>query len=229
MKDIRIWQVYTRQPSSINYTELQDIYDKGRAQTHFFPSGNRGKCILIYNTRAVLSAQSTCYILWSFIIINLLTSINKLFEVRFKGALDFPGNLSVKPLTHVWPFVTPWTVACQASLSITNSWSLLKLMSIELVMPSKHLILWCPILLPSIFPSIRAFSSGSVLHIRWPKIGVSASVLVLPMNIQDWFPLGLTDSISWQSKGLSRVLNTTVQKYQCNLYCHLFSIWLYVS
>ena len=196
MKDIGIWQVYTQQPSSINYTELQDISDKGRTQTHFFPSGNRGKCILIYNTRAILSAQSTCYILWSFIIMNLLTSINKLFEVRFKGALDFTYNLSVKSLAHVWPFVTPWTVACQASLFITNSWSLLRLMSIKLVMPSKHLILWCPILLPSIFPSIRAFSSESVLHTRWPK-NWSFSFSISPSNEYsglisfriDWFDL----------------------------------------
>ena len=66
--------------------------------------------------------------------------------------------------------VTSWTVVYQASLSITNSWSLLKLMSIESVMPSNHLILYCPLLLlPSIFPSIRVFSNESVLHIRWPK------------------------------------------------------------
>ena len=64
----------------------------------------------------------------------------------------------------------PWTAACQASLSITNSWSLLELMSIESVMPSNHLILCCPLLLlPSIFPSIRVFSNKSVLHIRWPQ------------------------------------------------------------
>jgi len=75
----------------------------------------------------------------------------------------------VQSLSHVWLFGTPWTSACQASLSITNSWRLLKLMSIELVMPSYHLILCCPLLLPSIFPSIRDFSNKSVLRIRWPK------------------------------------------------------------
>ena len=81
---------------------------------------------------------------------------------------------------------TPWTAALQASLSITNSQSLLKLMYIESVMPSNHLILCCPLLfLPSIFPSIRVFSNESVLHIRWPNIGVSASASVLPMNIHD--------------------------------------------
>ena len=77
---------------------------------------------------------------------------------------------SVQSHGCVWLFATPWTAACQASMSITNSWSLLKFMSIESVMPSNHLILCRLILLqPSIFPSIRVFSSESVLHIRWPK------------------------------------------------------------
>ena len=110
---------------------------------------------------------------------------------------------------------TPWTAPCQASLSITNSQSLLKLTSIELVMPSHHLILYRPLLLPpSIIPSIRAFSKESVLHIRGQSIGVAASASALPMNIQDRFPLGLTGLTSLQSKGHSRVLsNTTVQKH----------------
>ena len=77
---------------------------------------------------------------------------------------------SVQSLSRVRLFVTPWTVARQASLSITNSRSLLKLMSIESVMPSNHLILCCPLLLPpSIFPTIRVFSKESVLRIKWPK------------------------------------------------------------
>ena len=76
---------------------------------------------------------------------------------------------SVQSLSHVC-FATPWTAAHQASLSITNSWCLLKLLSIESVMPSNHLILCCPLLLlPSIFPSIKVFSNESALHIRWPK------------------------------------------------------------
>ena len=82
----------------------------------------------------------------------------------------FWGYSSVQSLSCVWLFAIPWTAACQASLSITNSWSLLKLMSIELVMASTHLILWHPLLLlPSIFPSIIVFSNESVLPIRWPK------------------------------------------------------------
>ena len=77
---------------------------------------------------------------------------------------------SVQSLSCVRLFANQWPAACQASLSITNSQSLIKLMSIELVMPSSHLILCCPLLfLPSIFPSIRVFSNESVLHIRWPK------------------------------------------------------------
>ena len=112
--------------------------------------------------------------------------------------------------------VTPWTAACQASLSLTNSRSLLKLMSIESVMPSSHLILCRPLLLlPPIPPSIRVFSNESALHIGGQSTGVSASASVLPMNIQDWSPLGWTVWISMQSKGQSRVFsNTTVQKHQ---------------
>ena len=122
---------------------------------------------------------------------------------------------SVQLLSRVWLFVTLWTPGCQASLSITNSRSPPKPMSIESVMPSNYLILCHPLLLlPSIFPSIRVFSNESALRIRWP-IGVSASKSVLQMNTQDWSLLGWTDWISLQSKGLSRVLsNNTVQKHQ---------------
>ena len=110
----------------------------------------------------------------------------------------------------------PMHCSSQASLSITNSQSLLKLMSIKPMMPSNHLILCHPLLLlPSIFLSVRIFSNRAVLHIKRPKHGSFSSTSVLPMNIQDWFPLGLTGWISLQSKGLSRVFsNTTVQKHQ---------------
>ena len=92
------------------------------------------------------------------------------------------GISSVQSLSHVRLFATPWTAACQDSLSITNSQSLLKLMSIKLVMPSNHLILCCPLLLlPSIFPSIRVFSNESVLRIRWPKYW-SFSFSISPSN-----------------------------------------------
>ena len=111
---------------------------------------------------------------------------------------------SVQSLSCVWHFVTTWTAAHQASLSITNSWSLLKFMSIELVMPSNHLILCHPLLLPpSIFPSIGVFSNESVLHIRWPKYW-SFSFSISPSNEYsglisfwiDWFdPLAVQGTL----------------------------------
>ena len=118
-------------------------------------------------------------------------------------------------VTQLCPTPTPWTTAHQASLSITNSRSLLKLMFIKSVMPSNHLILCCPPLLPpSIFLSIRVFSNELALHIRQPNYWTSGSASVLLMNIQDWFPLGLTGWIPLQSKGLSRVFSiATVQKH----------------
>ena len=126
------------------------------------------------------------------------------------------GFPSVQSLSRVWLFVTPWTSVCQASLSITNTWSLPKLMSIESVMPSNYLILCRPLLLlPSIFPNIGVCSNESALRIRWSRTGVSASKSILSINTQDWSPLGWNDWISLQFKGLSKVFsNTTVQKHQ---------------
>ena len=124
---------------------------------------------------------------------------------------------TIQSLSPVRLFVTSWTAACQASLSITNSQSLLKLMSTESVMPSNHLILCRPLLLlPSIFPSIRVFSNESVLCIRWPKywsfsfnISASYEYSGLISFRMDWLDL-LT------AKRLSRVFsNTTVKKHQC--------------
>ena len=90
-----------------------------------------------------------------------------LYHLSYQGSPQFS---SLQLLSHVQLFVAPWTVACQASLYITNSWRLLKLMSLELVMLSNHLILCHPLLIPpSIFPSIRVFWNESVLRIRWPK------------------------------------------------------------
>ena len=114
----------------------------------------------------LLPPLSFCYSLWGCCL--------KFQAIR--GSVQF---------SHVWLIVTPWTAEPQASLSITNSWSSPKLMSIELVTPSKHLIVCHPLLPPSIFPSIRGFSTESVLCIRWPNIGVSVSASTLPMNIQD--------------------------------------------
>ena len=111
-------------------------------------------------------------------------------------------------------FCTP--MDCNMPDFLVHYQSLLKLMFIKLVMPSNHLILWCPLIhLPSIFPSIRVFSNESVLCIRWPKYWTFSFSTVLPMNIQDWFPLGFTGLIFLLSKWLSGVFsNTTVQKHQ---------------
>ena len=101
----------------------------------------------------------------------------------FQSADTFQSTFSsLQSLSHVQLFVTPWTAACQPSLSFTNSWSLLKLMLIESVMPFSHLILCRPLLLvPSIFPSIKVFSNESVLHIRWPNYW-SFSFSISPSN-----------------------------------------------
>ena len=131
-------------------------------------------------------------------------------------SLDLLKITSVQLLSRVGLFVTPWTTECRASLSITNSRSSPKLMSIESVMPSNHLILCCPLLLlSSIFPSIRVFSLESGLHIRWSKYWSFSFNISPSVNAQDWSPLGWIGWISLQSKGLSRVFsNTTVQKHQ---------------
>ena len=139
---------------------------------------------------------------------------------------------TAQSLSHVRLFATLWTTAHQTSLRITNCWSLLKLMSIESVMLSNHLILCRPLLLlPSIFPVSGSFPMSQFFTSGSQRIGASASVL--PVNNQDWFPWRLTSLIPLQSKGLSRVFsNTTVQKHQffgaqlslwSNSYIH---IWL---
>ena len=122
---------------------------------------------------------------------------------------------SVQSLSRVQLFATPWTAAHQASLSLTNSRSLLRLMSIKSVMPSSHLILCHPLLLlPPIPPSIRVFSNESVLRIRWSQYWSFSFSISLstehPGPIS--FRMGWLDLL--QSKGLSRVFNTTVQKHQ---------------
>ena len=112
----------------------------------------------------------------------LLTRLPCVQGLRWSSFLILISLSSVQSLSRVRLFVTPWTAARQTSLSITNSWSLLKLMSIESVMPSNHLILCCPLLLlPSFFPSIGVFSNESALHIRWPKYW-SFSFSISPSN-----------------------------------------------
>ena len=128
------------------------------------------------------------------------------------------GFMSVSEFSHsvVSDSATPWTAARQASLSITNSWTPPKPMSIVSVMPSNHLILYSPLLLlPSSFPASGSFPVSKLFASGGQSIGVSASTWVPPMNTQAWSPLGGTGWISLRSKGLSRVFsNTTVQKHQ---------------
>ena len=113
-------------------------------------------------------------------------------------------------LSHVWLFATPWIAACQASLSFTIFQSLLKLMSIEWVMPSNHLILWCPLSsCPQYFPASGSFPMSWLFTSGGQRTGASASASVLSMNIQGWFPLVLTGLISLQSRGLLRVFAST--------------------
>ena len=132
---------------------------------------------------------------------------------------------SVHSLSHVQLFATPWTTARQASLSIANSWSLLKLKSIKLVMPSNHLILCCPLLLlPSVFSSIKVFSNELVLHMWWPKYW-SFSFSISPSNEH---PGLISFRMDWLNllavQGLSRVFsNTTVQKHQ--FFSAQLSLW----
>ena len=145
----------------------------------------------------------------------LLLQQDRIFFSLTCHSKPFQVASSVQSLSCVRLFATPWTVACQTSLSITNSQSLLKLMSIELVMLSNHLILCRPLLLPSIFPKSRSFQMSQLFTLGGQSTGFSASTSVLPVNTQDWFPLGWTGWISLQSKGLSRVFsNTTVQNHQ---------------
>ena len=155
------------------------------------------------------------YVLWPTRLFCLWDSPGKNTGMCCHALLPFLASSFQLPI-HVRHFVTPWTAVGQASMSITNSCSLFKLMSIKSVMPSNHLILYHPLLLsPSIFPSIRVFSNESVLRISWPNYWSFSFNISPSKNIQDWFPLGWTGWISLQSKGLSRVFsNTTVQKHQ---------------
>ena len=129
----------------------------------------------------IIKEQSHC--LWGPLGNSNVIFLAKHLEITF---LDLLPIVAVQSLSHVQVFGITWTAACQASLFFTIPWSVLKLMSVETVMPSNHLILCCSLLLlPSIFPSIRVFSNESALLIRKLQIvGASASAVVLPMNIQ---------------------------------------------
>ena len=147
--------------------------------------------------------------------------------------LDIAVFVVAQSLSHVWLFVTPWNAACQASLSITISGSLLKLMSIELVMPSNHLTLCHSLLLPSIFPRIRVFSSESALRIRWSKYW-SFSFVISPSNEYsglisfriDWFDLLAVQESSPTPP--FKHINSSVLSLLSFLFPHLFPSLLLV-
>ena len=134
----------------------------------------------------------------------------------FSSNFQFSSVQFISVIQSCLTFETPWTAAHQASLSIINSWSLPKLMSIEPVMPSNHLILCHPLFLPpSIFPSIRVFFNKSALRIKWPKYWSSRFSISTSNECSGLISLGWTGWISLHSKGLSRVFsNTAVQKHQ---------------
>ena len=176
---------------------------------HNFRIGKEKDLIFVFNiilpqNPEILKSKKTlmCKTLYQFIVKDFLPS-------RFLSKDCITRISSVQSLSHVWLFATPWTAARQASLSITNSRSPPKPMSIVSVMPSNHLILCHPLLLlPSIFPSIKVFSNESVLRMRWPKYW-SFSFSISPSN------KGWTGWISLHSKGLTRIFsNTIVQKHQ---------------
>ena len=141
---------------------------------------------------------------------------NCIFPVRFITLWNLMTIILVQSLGCVQLSVTPWTAAHQASLSLTISCSLLKLMSIESVMPSNHLILCRPLLLlPSIFPRLGSFPMSRLFASDGQSIGVSALTLILPVSIQIWFPLRLTSLISLQTKVFLRVFSSaTIWKHQ---------------
>ena len=149
-------------------------------------------------------------------ITHLKYCFDSVSDLHIEGPLQLPQFSSVQLLSRVQVFATPWITARQASLSITNSQSSLRLTSIKSVMSSSHLILCRPLLLlPPIPPSIRVFPMSQLFTWGGQSIGVSALASVLPKNTQGWSPLEWTGWISLQSKGFSRVFsNTTVQKHQ---------------
>ena len=152
---------------------------------------------------------------------NLVSSLITLFKWRDHGCFLYMEYWmcfsSVQSLSGVWLFVTAWTAAHQASLSITNSQGLLKLMKIESVMPSNHLIFGCPFSsCPQSFPASGSFLRSQFFASDGQSIGASASASVLPMNIQDWFPLewtGLIDSQESSPTPLFQSISSSVLSF----------------
>ena len=152
---------------------------------------------------------------------HTLMYISKIFSGQcLKNITTVCCYCSVAPLCLT---VTPWTAALQASLSFTISLSLLKLLSVKSMVSSNHLILCCPLLLPSVFPSIRVFSNVQLFASCGQSIGASASASVLPMNIQGWFPIGLTGWSPCCPGNSQESSSTTVWRHQ--LFGTQLSLW----
>ena len=222
-EDIKMWQEYTKEMYkkdhgvTQSWTRLSDWTELNCWSHHFtiilsslprIVEESLPKELKLEHRHGIVLGKSVHKLIYSLtqpVLSEHLLCANKILGFQFSS------------VTQSCPTpATPWIKAHQASLSITIMRSLLKLMSIESVVPSSHIILCHPLLLlPRILPSIRVFSNESTLHMRWPSIGVSALASVLPMNTQDWSPLEWTGWISLQSKGLSRVFSsTTAQKHQ---------------
>ena len=201
------------QPKTEDYTENTGPRSSGSETAEKIILARR--CIQreLYTNSLATSQQPNEWTLEFFAQSLVLSKGNKLKrreerDIRRKGAKLLLFTHSV-----ILDSATPRTAARQASLSFTISRSLLKLMSIESVMPSNYPVLCHPLLLlPPVFPSIRVFSNESGLCIRWPSIGVSASASVFPRNTQDWFPLELTGLISLQPEDSQvQIMNSLLQ------------------
>ena len=168
------------------------------------------------------AAVMYCKMITTTVLANTCVISHNYYLFYFGNTYDLlsPFKYIVQSLSHVWLFVAPWIATRQASLSFTVSQNLLKLMSIESVMPSNHLVLCHPLhLLVWSFLASGSFLTSQLLTSGDQSIGASASASVLPMNVQDLFPLRSTGLISLLSKGLSRIFsNTIVQKH------HFFTI-----
>ena len=180
--------------SHVHFDILQRPIQMPQPKLKFFPYWVIQKIFFLYILTAVCYSHCFCHI-----------SSQRMIIYKFSA---------VPLLSCVSQFWTTWTQHARLPFPSPISWACSKSL-IKSVLPLNHLILCCPPILPSIFPSNKVFSSESVLHIRWPSIGASVSAPGFPMNIQDWFPLRLTGLISLQSKGLLRVFSShTVQKHQ---------------
>ena len=207
----------TRKPTS-HYSQSIHAYTKTKWPVHFswyviIKDLNSSAGLVLVSSKTKYKTSS-CTSSWK--IYHAKPNIIAFLSSMVDSPTRIVYHSSVQSLSHVRLFKTPWIAALHASLSTTNSQSSLKLMSIVLEMPSRHLILYCPLfLLPPIPPSIRVFSNESTLCMRWPKYWRFSFSIIPSKENPGLISLEWTGWISLQSKGLSRVFsNTTVQKHQ---------------